>query len=299
MSNSTVINMAEQFIKARRAAKSTLTREINNLKKLVAEKDTVEVTLALNRIKLTFRDFSERHEEYHSGLEDEDEIDTSDTNFFDQQDIYIEVLDYANHWLRTGLRRIENDGLSHKESMFQDDKKLIKLCDEKVLFKDSHYELPILLKENVNLPNNIQEPASQNVVTHFITTNSLEDKVVSLGRVENDGLSHKEPMSRDDNDECDEAGDIVRNTSCVDDCLKSVRSKEEAVTVIEGAKDMMLSKSVCRQTKFVAIDSVLLEQVAVEDSAKELKDLQTDMSSISLGVKWNVKNDEFYVGVGD
>ena len=40
-----------------------------------------------------------------------------------------------------------------------------------------------------------------------------------------------------------------------------------------------------------------MSSVPVDDRAKEVKDLQSDMSSKTLGVKWNVKDDVFYFAV--
>jgi hypothetical protein len=98
----------------------------------------------------------------------------------------------------------------------------------------------------------------------------------------------------EDNAECNElVVDTVRNAFYVDDCLKSVESEVDAITVIEGTK-ALLAKGGFRLTKFVINDEKLLASISIDDRAKEVKDFKSNMSSKALGVKWNVKTDEFY-----
>ena len=98
----------------------------------------------------------------------------------------------------------------------------------------------------------------------------------------------------DDYPECDEAIiDAVRNSFYVDDCLKSVENDIDAIKVIEG-RQALLFKRGFKLTKFVINHEELLDKVPIEDRGKDVKDLQADMSSKALVVKWNVKVDESY-----
>lgn len=90
--------------------------------------------------------------------------------------------------------------------------------------------------------------------------------------------------------------DTINNSFYVDDCLKSTPSRSDARKIIEGTKSM-LSKGGFKLTKFVINDEALLQEVPVEERATEVKDFSEDSSSKALGVKWNVKGDEFYFQV--
>ena len=85
--------------------------------------------------------------------------------------------------------------------------------------------------------------------------------------------------------ECDKLiVDTVMKAFYVDDCLKAVESRDDAVRVIEGTKSL-LSKSGFNLTKFIVNDTELLEMIPVDDRAKEVKDFHSDMNSKALGVK--------------
>ena len=78
--------MTELLKTARKNNKSTLTREINQIKRYMAEEEKDEVTNGLARLKQKFKDFEAAHQDYHAMLEDDNDIDTSDNYFFEVQD---------------------------------------------------------------------------------------------------------------------------------------------------------------------------------------------------------------------
>ena len=90
--------------------------------------------------------------------------------------------------------------------------------------------------------------------------------------------------------------DTVMHSFYVDDCLKSVASRNEAVAVIKGTTEI-LSCGGFKLTKFVVNDEKILRHVATEDRAKEVKELNKDAKSKALGVQWSVGDDNFYFDV--
>ena len=88
-------------------------------------------------------------------------------------------------------------------------------------------------------------------------------------------------------------GNTIRRSFYVDDMLSSVRSRDEAVEVIEGTKQA-LDYGGFRLTKYVMNDAQLLQRVDVEDRAKEVKEIAPQLSSKVLGNKWDVTDDVFF-----
>ena len=86
--------------------------------------------------------------------------------------------------------------------------------------------------------------------------------------------------------------DVIKRAFYVDDCLKSVSSSEEAMKVIEDVREV-LKKGGFNLTKFVSNKEEVLQAVDEEDRAKEVKEFGEEMMSKALGVKWDVKDDEF------
>ena len=80
----------------------------------------------------------------------------------------------------------------------------------------------------------------------------------------------------------------------VDDCLNSVKSKEEALVVIFGTTDKLGG---FKLTKFVVNDEQLLKEIPEEYRAKEVKELVPNADSKALGIKWNVILDQLYFEV--
>ena len=87
--------------------------------------------------------------------------------------------------------------------------------------------------------------------------------------------------------------DTVRKSFYVDDLLKSVKTRDEAVEVIHGTK-LAVKFGGFNLTKFVVNDSHLLDSIAEHDRAQEVKEIHPEMLSKALGIKWNVTDDTFY-----
>ena len=96
--------MAAEALKAtRRTAKGNLTREITHLNRFIAEEKKDLVVERLDKIQEKFADFQTCHDEYHATLKEEDieDIEESDSYFFQVQLGYIEALKASKGWLRS------------------------------------------------------------------------------------------------------------------------------------------------------------------------------------------------------
>jgi transposase InsO family protein len=87
--------------------------------------------------------------------------------------------------------------------------------------------------------------------------------------------------------------DTVKHAFYVDDCLKSVATREEVEIVVNDTKEL-LAKGGFNLTKFVVNDPDLLELIPSAERASEVKDLGSCSSSRALGVRWNVECDTFF-----
>lgn len=76
----------------------------------------------------------------------------------------------------------------------------------------------------------------------------------------------------------------------VDDCLVSVKSYEEARTIILGTREL-LGHGGFKLTKFVVNNDDLKSFVPIEDQAVEEKEFQSNSQSRILGLIWNVQED--------
>ena len=93
--------------------------------------------------------------------------------------------------------------------------------------------------------------------------------------------------------ECsDVARDTVSRSFYVDDLLRSVNSRGEALKVIHDTKNV-LSKGGFHLAKFVANDLGLLADVDDADITQNVRDITPDYLSKALGVGWNVQDDVF------
>ena len=118
--------MAEE-LKHRKTAKSNTTKEINSLRRFIAEEDKEEVEKGVEKLKQKFKEFEEKHNAYHATLSVDNEMDESDNYFFEVQDKYIEAITSAKSWLQKQTLPVKdehfdaassvslNEGISHKE----------------------------------------------------------------------------------------------------------------------------------------------------------------------------------------
>ncbi|XP_052071218.1 uncharacterized protein LOC127709652 [Mytilus californianus] len=90
--------------------------------------------------------------------------------------------------------------------------------------------------------------------------------------------------------------DFLRNDFYVDDGLKSVASVDDAVSLVKRSQDMC-NKGGLRLHKFQSNSKDVLNQILIEDRAKDLKnlDLLNDKLPITkaLGIQWCIESDSF------
>ncbi|KAI3369223.1 hypothetical protein L3Q82_007506 [Scortum barcoo] len=104
--------------------------------------------------------------------------------------------------------------------------------------------------------------------------------------------------SAEDNKEMFDATVVntVLHNFYVDDCLKSVSSDEEAVSLFHNLK-ALLQKGGFNLTKWISNSRKTLAAIPDKDRAKEVKDLDLDQDSLplerALGVQWCVQSDCF------
>jgi len=91
--------MSAEDKKSRKARKSALTREINTLRRLMADGERDELDKRLPGLKGKFTEFATAHEKFHSGLKEEDEMDESEAYFEEVENNYIESKLILNKWL--------------------------------------------------------------------------------------------------------------------------------------------------------------------------------------------------------
>ncbi|XP_063969477.1 uncharacterized protein LOC135157524 [Lytechinus pictus] len=118
----------------------------------------------------------------------------------------------------------------------------------------------------------------------FGATSSPSCAGFALQRTEEDNRQDFEP----------EVCQIVKDNFYVDDCLKSVRSTEEAIRLIPQLCSL-LRKGGFRLTKWVSNDKEVLETVPPTERAASVVDLDLDHLPIerTLGVLWNMDSDMF------
>ena len=99
--------------------------------------------------------------------------------------------------------------------------------------------------------------------------------------------------TKDDTSHSEDIKKIVHDNFYVDDCLKSVDTKEEASFVIKETKTL-LNQGGFNLTKFVVNDQDVLMEIPEKDQAKEVKVLNPSFTSKALGIHWNISLDEFH-----
>ncbi|XP_067030836.1 uncharacterized protein [Acropora muricata] len=82
----------------------------------------------------------------------------------------------------------------------------------------------------------------------------------------------------------------------VDDCLKSVKSQDEAIDLVNELQ-RLLRRGGFNLTKWICNSRAVLEKIPQSDRAKKVKDLDLSHDVLpverALGVHWNVERDEF------
>ncbi|XP_071094883.1 uncharacterized protein [Haliotis cracherodii] len=87
----------------------------------------------------------------------------------------------------------------------------------------------------------------------------------------------------------------VTDNFYVDDCLKSVDSKEKGIKLVQNVCDL-LQRGGFRLTKWTSNSRTVLQSIPVEERAKELKDINLCDDELpqekALGVKWDTETDQ-------
>ncbi|XP_071085629.1 uncharacterized protein [Haliotis cracherodii] len=87
----------------------------------------------------------------------------------------------------------------------------------------------------------------------------------------------------------------VTDNFYVDDCLKSVDSKEKGIKLVQNVYDL-LQRGGFRLTKWTSNSRTVLQSIPVEERAKELKDINLCDDELpqekALGVKWDTETDQ-------
>ena len=82
----------------------------------------------------------------------------------------------------------------------------------------------------------------------------------------------------------------------VDDCLKSVRTEDEAIELIRDLSGACDKGGFCL-TKWISNKRTVLNSVPEDERAKEVKDLDFDHADLplgrALGIQWCVETDTF------
>ena len=104
-------------------------------------------------------------------------------------------------------------------------------------------------------------------------------------------------MARDNGSEFHTSvSSTVTKNFYVDDCLKSVKSQDEAIDLVNELQ-RLLRRGGFNLTKWIYNSRAVLENTPQSDRAKEVKDLDLSHDVLpverALGVHWNVERDEF------
>ena len=93
-----------------------------------------------------------------------------------------------------------------------------------------------------------------------------------------------------------ETAEFLSKNFYVDDGLKSVKTVEEAISLIEKSK-LMCKEGGFRLHKFISNRKEVIEAIPTEDRAKDIKDLDLEHDELPservLGIEWCVENDAF------
>ncbi len=97
-----------------------------------------------------------------------------------------------------------------------------------------------------------------------------------------------------------EAGDFIREDFYVDDGLKSVASKQEAIDLITSSQQLC-KKGGFRLHKFLSNDREVLQSVQKEDQAEPVQGIDLSIAALpverTLGVQWSIQSDSFQFSV--
>ncbi|KAJ8393282.1 hypothetical protein AAFF_G00061830 [Aldrovandia affinis] len=102
----------------------------------------------------------------------------------------------------------------------------------------------------------------------------------------------------DDNDDeyDEEVVSTIKQNFYVDDCLKSIATEEQAITLVKELRDVC-ARGGFNVTKWVSNSRAVLASIPKDDKAKQMKELDLDREKLpverALGIQWNIENDTF------
>ena len=134
-----------------------------------------------------------------------------------------------------------------------------------------------------------QEPVDHQMVVHlFGATSSPSCCSYALRKTAEDNLG----------DFSKNTMETVRNNFYVDDCLKSLATKEEAVKLVDELP-VLLARGGFRLTKWVSNEKSVMHHVPTSERASTVDlNLERLPTERALGVEWNVEEDSFGFGGG-
>ena len=129
-----------------------------------------------------------------------------------------------------------------------------------------------------------QEPLEDRMTVHlFGATSSPSCAAFALRRVAQEANTFGEAAVK-----------AVSDSFYVDDCLMSVKSRNEAIAVATELRDLLATRGF-RLRKWVSNDREVLNSIPCSERASSIMDLALDNLPVehTLGVQWDVENDEF------
>jgi len=103
----------------------------------------------------------------------------------------------------------------------------------------------------------------------------------------------------DDNQDFDpEIVNTVKRNFYMDDCLKSIKSEQDAVSLMKGLRNILnnlLNRDGFRLPKWLSNSCEVIESIPESERAMSVKDFDFDHARIerALGVQWHVASDTF------
>lgn len=109
--------MAAELRNARSKAKRAVTKDVNQVKQLLAEDETEKLAERVGRLKGIFKEFNEAHDSYHQILETEEDLEASDAYFYKVQEDYITVLNLAKQHITDVKQRFTEESPAKRVSL--------------------------------------------------------------------------------------------------------------------------------------------------------------------------------------
>ena len=112
--------MTTEHQKSRSARKRVLTKEFNNIERIIEERDPDEIVAERVKLKHLYRKFKQAHDLYHDPLTDTDEISTSENYYLDVSNVYtmyLRKLNAAIDLMESKEARVSSKVVTNDESV--------------------------------------------------------------------------------------------------------------------------------------------------------------------------------------